>query len=234
MRRWLRRLGRGLALIVLILVIGPALYVALAGDERPALARPLAMPPMPPMPPAGSYRVYLAVWGYHTSILFEQPPGGRMGPPGAEGAPLVEVGWGDRSYFMETDLRPHAVFATLFLPTPTVVYLEGHRAPPRRRNGVRALYVRGVDAAALHALLTEIERSIHHAPSGDRVPAFPPVRGYTGRFYPGYGSYLWTGNCNWWNVERLRGAGLAGRGTAVIYSTQVPGRLNGFAPVPID
>ena len=145
MRRWLRRLGRGLALIVLLLVIGPSLYVALARDERPPLARPLPMPPASPAGGAGGYRVYLAVWGYHTSILFEQPPGGRMGPPGAEGAPLVEVGWGDRSYFMETDLRPHKVFATLFLPTPTVVYLEGHPAPPRRRDGLRALYVRSVE-----------------------------------------------------------------------------------------
>jgi len=220
--RWLRRAGRAIAFVVLLLVLGPALYVALARDARPGLT-------LPAVPGPGPYRVYVTDWGYHTAIVVEQPPGWRLGPPGEEGAPFLEFAWGDRRYYMESDLRPHAVFATLFLPTPSVVYLDGRRAPPQV-GGPRAVFVRAVDPATLHTLLTELERSIVHAPSGERAAAFPAAPGYAGRFYPAYGSYLWAGDCNWWTVQRLRGAGLAGRASGVVFSGQVGGRLRGFRP----
>jgi hypothetical protein len=51
--RWLRRAGRAIALVVLLLVLGPALYVALAGDARPGLT-------LPAVPGPGPYRVYVA------------------------------------------------------------------------------------------------------------------------------------------------------------------------------
>ncbi len=223
--RWLRWAGRAIALAVLLLVLGPALYVALARDARPGVM-------LPPVPGPGPYRVYVTDWGYHSAIVVEQPPGWRLGPLGEEDAPFLEFAWGDRRYYMESDLRPQAVFATLFLPTPSVVYFDGRRSPPHAGGGARAIVVRAVDAPTLHALLTELERSIVRAPSGERAAPFPPAPDYTGRFYPAYGSYLWAGDCNWWAVRRLRGAGLAGRASGVVFSGQVAGRLRGFTPQP--
>lgn len=174
----------------------------------------------------GPYRVYVANWGYHTSIFIEQPPGWRMGPPGEETAPFVEFAWGDRRFYMESNFK--AILATLFLPTETVMYLDGRKSPPV----AHAVYLRRVSGTTLRALLTEIERSIVHPASGERAMPFPPVSGYAGRFYPGHGAYLWAGDCNWWTVERLRGAGLAGSGAGVVIGDQVASRLRGFTPVP--
>ena len=75
--------------LLLALVGWPLLLAALVPEGRPPLA------PLPP-PPPGSYTVLVVDWGLHTAIVVEQPPGWRLGPPGTETAPFVEVAWGDR------------------------------------------------------------------------------------------------------------------------------------------
>ncbi|MFN2398666.1 MAG: hypothetical protein ABR543_08545 [Gemmatimonadaceae bacterium] len=70
--------------------------------------------------PEARYRVYVAGWGYHTSVIVEQPAGFRLGPPGEEDAPFVEFAWGNRSFYMESNYWPHSVFAAVFLPTSSV------------------------------------------------------------------------------------------------------------------
>ena len=213
--------------LLLALVGWPLVYVALVPEPRAALA------PLPP-PPPGSYAVLVADWGHHTAIVVQQPPGWRLGPPGAEAAPFLEVAWGDRRYYAAGERRPHVVAATLFRPTDSVLFLAGHPDPPRL-EGATAVQVREVDGPTLQALLTALERSARRAPTGRRLtplPRVPPPLGHRGRFIPAHGSYLWTRNCNWWTVQRLREAGLATHPAGVVVTRQVPGRLLGFRPRP--
>ncbi|HEU0055161.1 MAG TPA: DUF2459 domain-containing protein [Longimicrobium sp.] len=198
----------------------PWLYAALVPVRRAEIA-PL------PEPAPGEYRVYVADWGYHTSILIQQPAGWALGPTGEERAPFVEYAWGDRGFYMESDFRPQALFAALVLPTESVAYLDGYADPPSFR-GARVAMVRTVDAATLRALATELERSVRRGADGGRAAPFPPVSGYTGRFYPAHGRYLWARDCNWWTVARLHAVGLAKRPGGVVFARQVPGRLRGF------
>ena len=209
-------------MIVLLLTV-PPLWLELSEAERPAVTVP------PPATDGDRYRVLVANWGYHTAIILEQPPGWALGPPGEETARFVEFAWGDRRYYMESNYWPHAVFATLILPTASVTYVDGRDAPPAR--GFRALYAREVSAAELRALASELESSIRHDAAGARAPAFAPVPGYPGRFLPGVGSYLWWINCNRWTVDRLSAAGLAESGRGVIFSGDVASRLAGFTLV---
>lgn len=205
----------------------PPLYAALVPERHPPLPEAAALP----LPPAGAYRVLVADWGHHTAIVVEQPRGWRLGPPGEEGAPFLEYAWGDRSFYLEADHRPHAVFATLFLPTESVLYLDGHPDPPRlgRAESVSA---RTVDAPTLRALLTELERSVQRSADGARRPPYARAAGHAGRFYPAHGAYLWSRDCNWWTVARLAGAGLAAGPAGVVVTPQVPGRLRGFDHAP--
>ena len=78
-------------------------------------------------------------------------------PPGAEAAPFVEYGWGDRKFYPKSDFRPLSVFATLVLPTEIVLYVEGRTALPRV-GGAAAVAVRTVSASELTRLVTHIER----------------------------------------------------------------------------
>lgn len=200
--------------------IFPIAYAAFTSEHHGEL---VSLPVAPP----GMYRVFVADWGYHTAIIIEQPRGWRLGPPGEETAAFLDYAWGDRRFYFESDFRPHSVFATLFLPTESVLYLDGRPDPPQL-GGARVSVMRTVDADTVRALLLELERSIRHAPNDGRLPPYARAAGYAGRFYPAHGTYLWTRNCNWWTVTRLAAVGLAGRAAGVVFTAQVPGRLHGF------
>jgi len=211
-----------LVAVLAFTVLFPVIYAVTVSEQ---LGAPTVMPNVP----EGTYRVYVADWAYHTAIVVPQPAGWTLGPPGEERAPLLEYAWGDRRFYMESNFWPHSVYATLILPTESVVYLDGRDSPPSFA-GARAVYARVIDAATLRALLGELERTFRHASDGSRVPPYSSHVGYAGRFFPAYGRYLWTRNCNWWTVERLRAVGLARSGAGVVFSGQVRGRLLGFGP----
>src|SRR5918912_1413995 len=110
-RRGLRGRRALVAAALIALFAVPPVYMAVATP-----------PPGPVRLPAtdderARYRVYVGDWGYHTSIVVEQPRGWRLGPLGREDAPFVEYAWGDRRFYMESNFWPHAVFAAAFLPT---------------------------------------------------------------------------------------------------------------------
>jgi hypothetical protein len=184
-----------------------------------------------PLPPDGSYRVLVVDWGLHTAIVAQQPPGWRLGPPGAEAAPFLEAAWGDRRYYGEAERHPVAVAAALFLPTESVLFLAAHPDPPRLQ-GARRVLERRVDAPTLQALLTSLERRFRRGPEGSRAAPLPWPAGGSARFFPAKSTYLWNRNCNWWTVRRLGDAGLAHSAWGVLLPLQVPGRLIGFRPVP--
>ncbi|MCP9860850.1 MULTISPECIES: DUF2459 domain-containing protein [unclassified Cyanobium] len=211
-------------LALLLELVGRPLLQPIARPEPRAQLAPL------PLPPAGPYTVLVADWGHHTSIVVQQPPGWRLGPPGAEAAPFVEVAWGDRRYFHGADRSPQALAAALFLPTDSVLFLAGHPDPPRLQGTV-AVWQRQVEAPTLQALLTALERSAQRTPAGERRAPLPSRPDHGGRFVHAHGAYLWTRNCNWWTVQRLREAGLATDPTGVVVAAQVPGRLRGFRPL---
>jgi len=219
-RRFARYLAGVLGTFLAFAIIFPTAYAAVTPERRPATEQL-------PAPAPGTYRVFVVDWGYHTAIVVEQPRGWRLGPPGEEGAAFLEYAWGDRRFYLESDFRPHAVFATLVLPTESVLYLDGRPDPPSTR-GARVTMERTIDADTLRALLTELDRSVRRTSDGSRMPPYPPAAGYSGRFYPAYGDYLWTRNCNWWTVARLATVGLAGRAAGVVLTSQVPSRLHGF------
>lgn len=215
-RRWLW----GLAAAVLLVVAAPALFIELRRPDRPAVHAEL------PATELSQYAVYVVDWGYHTAIILEQPREWRLGPDGDEDAAFVEYAWGDRRFYMESNYWPHAVFAALFLPTESVTYVDGWQRLPVR--GYRSMHVRNVSATELRALASELEASIVRVDGGARSGAYPAVRGYSGRFYPGVGNYLWWTNCNRWTADRLAVVGLASGGRGVLVSAQVASRLEDF------
>ncbi|MFL5616328.1 MAG: DUF2459 domain-containing protein [Gemmatimonadaceae bacterium] len=211
-------------LIILLVVVLPAIVNGLWPYRAKVSA---AIPPAP----AGTYRVYIADWGYHTSVIIQQPPGWKLGSLGRETAPFVEYAWGDRRYYMESDHRPQSLFAALFLPTEAVTYVASWTTDPARIAHPRALYVREVNERELDSLASALESSIPRDSAGQRSAPFASVSDYAGRFYRAYGRYLWWSDCNRWTVERLASVHLARGGPGVIFSGQVRGHLIGFRRV---
>lgn len=213
--------------LAMALILLPAVFIKLA-TPPPEVASTAGQPRIDP---EARYRVYVAGWGYHTSVILEQPAGFRLGPPGEEDAPFVEFAWGNRSFYMESNYWPHSIFAAVFLPTPSVTYVDGWKGKPVRSAAMRELYVRYVSANELASLVESLEESIVRLPGGQRTEPHPPVAGYSGRFYPAREYYIFWFNCNAWTVERLRSAGVAGSSRFVFTEQQVKGRLWEFLEV---
>jgi len=219
--RWWRVAVIGVPFAVVVFsLLFPLVYALTTREERGAA-------PELPAVPQGQYLVLVADWGYHTSIVVEQPRDWALGPPGQEHASFIEYAWGDKRFYMESDFRPQSVFATIVLPTESVLYLNG-RPRPISVDGARAAFVRSVNADTLRLLLIELERSFRRGADGNRLAPYPVASGFAGRFYPAHGRYLWTRDCNWWTVTRLHAAQLGSDARGVVFSGQVMSRLHGF------
>ena len=175
--------------------------------------------------------LYVVRWGYHTSIIVQRPPDLLLGTQSEPRARYVEYAWGDRRFFMQSDYRVQSLFATVFLPTEAVAYVDGWEVPPQRLSSAREVYVRILNARDMEKVIAVLEASITRDARGARVVPFAPVRGYDGRFYPAPGDYLWSSDCNRWTVDRLHAVGLARTGRGVIVASQVGARLEGFTRV---
>ena len=202
-----RRILSLIAACALAVLVAPPLWVELFGRDASAS-------PGTTVVAAGDHPIYVADWGHHTSILVDDATGG-----------FTEHAWGDRRFYMESRYAPWSVFATLFLPTESVTYVErwrGDALPPR---GARAVWVRRVDTATHDRLVAELDRQRR------ANEPYPHARGYDGTFFPARGWYLWSNDCNRWTVERLAAVGLARAGRGVALTRQVPARLVGFTRV---
>jgi hypothetical protein len=212
MRKWT---WGGVGLVVL-LVLAPALFVEFT-QRRPV--PPAQTGPVEP----GPYSVYVADWGYHTSVILQQPPGWTIGPANLPTAAYVEYAWGNRAYYMSMHPSAVAGLAALLIPGKSVTYVAGWAtAADLLRAGARRILVRQVSGATLQALAADLEATL------DRRVQFPAVPGYGGRFYGSVARYLWWYDCNRWTVDRLAPSGLATSGRGVLFSWQVAGRLRGF------
>ncbi len=211
-----RHLRVAVAVGLAIAVAYPMVIVELPQPER--------APRVLSAPPPAQYRIYLADWGHHTSIILPQPVAWQFGPANDQDAPFVEYAWGDRRYYMALHPGALAGLAALFLSGRSVAYVQGWRTPPDPSAwpGL-SRYERTVDASQLRALAGTLAMAV------DRSRQFPPVEGYAGRFYEGLRRYSWWYDCNRWTVAQLHRVGLARTGVGVVFARQVARRLRGFA-----
>jgi uncharacterized protein DUF2459 len=209
-----------------------ALLVACSTLYMLVLTPPPGPVALPPIDPALRLRVYVLVWGYHSSIFVEQPAGWALGPEGDAPAPFVEYGWGDKSFYMESNFSPVALFAAAFLPTPSVVYVCGHAIPPNEEVVGGDVYLLECDAPRVERLVTVLEGQMVRTGDGGRPRAFAATPEYRGRFYPGRESYVIWWNCNTWTARMLQESGFDVSPALVMATSQVGGRLREFRLLP--
>lgn len=205
--------------VALVVVAAVAYPIVIVGLPQPHPARRSVLA----SPATGRYTIYVANWGHHTSIIVPQPVAWQIGPANDPDAPFVEYAWGDRRYYMSTHPGVLEGLQALFLTGSSTTYLQAWRAPPNPADwrGL-SVYTRAIDPSELLALVSVLEQSI------DRSHSYPPVDGYSGRFYDGLRRYSWWYDCNRWTVAELARVDLAHGAAGVVFAGQVSRHLSGF------
>ena len=116
-------------------------------------------------------------------------------------ADYLEIGWGERDFYMAETAGPWLSFKAAFLPNRSVLHVAGVR-------GELASFFRGSEIVELHVSRPALEgllRYVHDAFERDgRAAAEPLGRG----FYPGRETFHLLRTCNVWTAGALRAAGL--------------------------
>ena len=167
---------------------------------------PVAVLPQAPLETS----IFLVPQGGHTGIAVRRAdipdplwPEKRDFPH----ADYLEVGWGERDFYMAETPGPWLWFKAAFFPNRSVLHVAGIRgelAPSFPGSEILELRV---SRPALEGLL----RYVHDAFERDGTGAAAPLaRGLYGdsRFYPGRETFHLLRTCNVWTAGALRAAGL--------------------------
>ncbi|BAY10794.1 TIGR02117 family protein [Calothrix sp. NIES-2098] len=140
------------------------------------------------------------VFNWHEHISVE-----GIGIDNSDNYNYLSFGWGDRDFYMSTpsvaDLRLSTTLRALFLPTPSVIYIQGYQSIPDYLQ-VKCIKV---DKNNYLQLIKFIQATFKLDNVG-RVIRIGNGHTTNAGFYDALGSYSILRNCNSWTAEALREA----------------------------
>lgn len=163
----------------------------------------------PPGPDEPTKAIYLVSHGWHAGLVIRRadiPP--KIWPQANEfpGAEYLEVGWGDKDYYM----TPGAGFGTILkaglLPTASVLHVVGFSGQVAGSFPNSEVVRIDLSAAGFRRLCVYLENSYALGPAGLSQPLGPSLYG-DGHFYLSRETYHAFNTCNAWTARALRTAG---------------------------
>ncbi|BAY25977.1 hypothetical protein NIES2100_57870 [Calothrix sp. NIES-2100] len=140
------------------------------------------------------------VFDWHNRISVE-----GIGIDNSNGYNYLSFGWGDRAFYMSTpslgDLRLSTTFKALFLPTPSVIYVQGYQLIPDYLE-VKCIKVNKNN----YLKLIKFIEATFKVDNQGRVIRIGNGHTTNAGFYDAWGSYSILRNCNNWTAEALRQA----------------------------
>ncbi|WP_250450572.1 TIGR02117 family protein [Caballeronia sp. ATUFL_M2_KS44] len=164
--------------------------------------------------------IWLTTNGVHTALLMPRntagvdwtryfSPADTRAPAASDRYDMIEVGWGDREFFLNTpewkDLRASTAFHALAGLDGTVLHVEFTAAP--RSASEDALPVT-ISHAAYGRLAAHVTHSLRLDASGKSTSV--PAHHYDDHdaFYEAHGNYSAFSTCNQWTRDALNVAGV--------------------------
>ena len=173
-----------------------------------------ASPPIdlaPPGPSAPSITIYLVSHGWHAGIVVKRahiPPGVWPQHNDFPDAEYLEVGWGDKDYYMTPSPHLGITLKAGLIPTASVLHIVGFSGSVTR-SFPRSEVVRfELSEVGFQRLCSYLENSYALDEDGRSVPLGPSLYG-AGQFYLSRESYHAFNTCNAWTARGLREAGCA-------------------------
>jgi uncharacterized protein (TIGR02117 family) len=171
-----------------------------------------ASPPnnlFPPGPNEPSRTIYLVSHGWHAGIVVKRTdiPAG-IWPQQNEfpEAEYLELGWGDKDYYMTPKPNLGITLKAGLLPTASVLHVVGFRGPVTGYFPSSEVIRIDLSEAGFQHLCRYLEKSYALDETGLSQPLGPSLYG-NGQFYLSRETYHAFNTCNAWTAKALREAG---------------------------
>ena len=122
-------------------------------------------------------------------------------------ADYLEVGWGERNYYMGRDQGFWGTLRVALGSNPSVLHVAGIRGPLPARFPASEIVELSLPASGYERLIRHIHDAFDRSGAPVVAPLGPGLYGDS-RFYPGRESFSLLRTCNVWTAEGLRDAGL--------------------------
>lgn len=171
-----------------------------------------ASPPnslFPPGPNEPSRTIYLVSHGWHAGIVVKRtdiPAGFWPQHNEFPGAEYLEVGWGDKDYYMTPNPNLGITLKAGLLPTASVLHVVGFRGPETHYFPASEVIRIDLSEAGFQRLCRYLESSYSRDETGLSQPLGPSLYG-DGQFYLSRETYHAFNTCNAWTARALREAG---------------------------
>jgi uncharacterized protein (TIGR02117 family) len=171
-----------------------------------------ASPPrdlFPPRPNEPAKTIYLVSHGWHAGIVVKRadiPLGTWPQHNKFPGAEYLEVGWGDKDYYMTPEPHLGITLKAGLLPTASVLHIVGFRGSVTRYFPYSEVIRIELSEAGFQRLCSFLENSYARDEASLSQPLGPSLYG-DGQFYLSRESYHAFNTCNAWTARALRIAG---------------------------
>lgn len=165
--------------------------------------------PHAPAVDEASRTVYVTSHGWHSGLLLRVAdlPGGSPLARDFPDAEHIEVGWGDRVYYLAAEPTVWMAMQAVLWPTPGVLHVVGLRGSPQASFPGSETVEVALTAAGFERLHARVQASFELDTAGLPVVLGPGLYGES-RFYASRESFHLFKTCNVWTAQVLREAGL--------------------------
>lgn len=154
--------------------------------------------------------IYIVGHGLHAGLVIGRADlaAGLM-PEAADfpDARYLEIGWGDREYYMAPDPSLWVGLKAVLVPTPSALHVVGFDTPVDAYFPASTIVELRLSAAAMDRLARRIDASFERG-AGSRAAPLGPGQYGDSRFYPSHEKFHLLMTCNAWLAHVLRAAGI--------------------------
>jgi len=200
------------------------LMLALVGATLSACT---GVEPAPATDPRRADRiVYVVGHGWHTGLVLARtdiPPG--LWPEQADfpTAEYLEVGWGDRDFYMAPENTVWLALKAALWPGASVLHVAGFRGSVLARFPASEVVELRLTGPELERLVRYVHDS-HERGAGARTPPLGPGLYGDSRFYPSHERFHLFNTCNVWTARALAAAGLPVRSSLTLTASALLGQ----------
>ncbi len=167
--------------------------------------------------------VYVIDHGWHTGIVVRHadlPAGLWPTHRDFAGSEHIEVGWGDRDFYLAPAGTLALALRAAFRSTAVVLHVVAFDGPPDRRFAGREVVTLRVSERGFRRLADFVGAAWARDESGEPISLGPGLYPLS-RFYLATGRYSLQTTCNTWTAKALRAAGLLINPASVVTAGQV-------------